>query len=64
MIEIFQDFDLLFIDVLADFETLKGRGGRIVNAPLAAAFHFGTQMLHRRAKEVAETPPIPWHTAR
>src|SRR5258705_9977098 len=57
-IKIFQGCNLLFASDSAGFEALKGRGGRIVNAPLAAAFHLGTQMLHHRAKEVAKPPPF------
>ena len=44
-IKIFQGCDLLFTDGSASFEALKRRGGRIVNAPLAAAFHISAQML-------------------
>ena len=42
----------------AGFETCKGCGRLIVDAPFATAFTLGAQMLHNRAEEIAKKTPF------
>ena len=56
--ELFQTCDLDWIGLRAGFQTRQGCGRLVVDAPFAAAFTLGAQVLHHWAKEIAKPTPL------
>src|SRR5439155_19936805 len=52
--ELFQTCDLDWVGLRAGFQTRQRCGRLVVDAPFAAAFTFGTQVLHDRAEQIAK----------